>query len=158
MCYFSLIYRTFGKCHWETFHLDPLHYYSLPGLSWDTMLKYTKIELDLITGTDMYQMVEKGGNSNISHMYAASNHPNMTTYNENEKIRTLTYQDANALYSWAMSQLLPTRNFKWVSPDEVDILKVPKDGSTGYILEVDLEYPLTPENAQVTDDMLSPFK
>ena len=44
----------------ETFALDPLHYYSLPGLSWDAMLKYTYVKFDLITDTDMYQMVEKG--------------------------------------------------------------------------------------------------
>ena len=152
----------------ETFDLDPLHYYSLPGLSWDAMLKYTDVELDLITDVDMYQMVEKGirgGISNISHRYATANHPSMVTYNEKEKIRTLTYQDANALYSWAMSQLLPIKNFKWISTNEVDILNVPRDGRIGYILEVDLEYPeelhdkhnlypLAPEHVQIADNML----
>ena len=85
----------------DTFDLDPLHYYSLPGLSWDAMRKCTDVKLDLITDTDMYQMVEKGmcgGINNISHRYATSNHPNMDTYNEKQEIRTLTYQDANALY------------------------------------------------------------
>ena len=62
----------------------------------------------------------------------------MDTYNEN---KTLTYQDANMQYSWAMSQMLPVKGFKWVSPDEVDILNVPEDSKLGYILEVDLEYP-----------------
>ena len=32
-------------------------------------------------------------------------------------------------------------DFKWVSPDEIDILNVPKDSKLGYILEVDLKYP-----------------
>ena len=136
------------------------------------MLKFTDVELDLITDTDMYQMVEKGmrgGISNISHRYATANHPNMTTYNSKEKMRTLIYQDANALYAWAMSQLLPMKNFKWISPDKVDIMQIPKNSSKGYILEVDLEYPerlhdkhnlypLAPEHMQVTDDMLSPFQ
>ena len=64
----------------------------------------------------------------------------MDTYNENEELRTLTYQDANSLYSWAMSQMLPLRGFEWVSaPDEIDILYVPEDSKLGYILEVDLE-------------------
>ena len=38
----------------ETFGLDPIHYYSLPGLPWDVMLKYTGVQLDLITDTDMH--------------------------------------------------------------------------------------------------------
>ena len=93
----------------------------------------------------------------------------MSTCNAKEKTRTLTYQDANVLYSWAMSQLLPTKNFKWIPPTEVDILKVPEDNRIGYILEVDLEYPeelhdkhnlypLAPEYLEVVDDMLSPFQ
>ena len=94
----------------------------------------------------------------------------MDTYNENEVPRTLTYQDANSLYSWAMSQMLPLRGFEWVSaPDEIDILNVPEDSKLGYILEVDLEYPtelhdkhnlypFAPEHVEVTDDMLSLFQ
>ena len=99
------VFENFRKMLLETYGLDPIHYYSLPGLSWDAMLKYTGVELELITDSDMHQMVQKsmrGGISNICHRYAPSNHPNMDTY-ENEKPRTLTYQDVNSLYSWAMS-------------------------------------------------------
>ena len=72
--------------------------------------------------------------------------------------------------TWAVSQILPLKGFKWVpAPDEIDILNVPEDSILGYILEVDLEYPkklhekhnlypLAPEHVQVTDDMLSPFQ
>ena len=142
-------------------------------ISWDGMLKYTGVELKFITDPDMHQMVEKsmrGGIINICHRYATSNHPNMdSTYNENEEPKTLTYQDANLQYSWAMSQMLPIKGFKWVSPDEVDILNVPEDSKLGYILEVELEnpqelhdmhnrHPLAPEDVHVTDDMLSPFQ
>ena len=42
----------------ETYGLDPIHYYSSPGLSWDAMIKYTGVELELITDPDMHQMVE----------------------------------------------------------------------------------------------------
>ena len=53
------------------------------GLSWDAMLKYTGVELELITDLDMHQMVEKSmrGISNIYHQYATLNHPSMDTYN-----------------------------------------------------------------------------
>ena len=43
----------------ETCVLDPIHYYSLPGLSWDASLKYTGVELELITDPDMHQVMEK---------------------------------------------------------------------------------------------------
>ena len=150
----------------QTYGLDPIHYCSLPGLSWGAMLKYTGVELELITDPDMHQMVEKsmrGVISNISHRYATSNHPSMDLYNENEEPRTLTYQYANSLYSWEMSQMLPRRGFKWVSK-EIDV-----PDQLGYILEVDLEYPkelhdkhnlypLAPVHVQVTNDVLSPFQ
>ena len=62
----------------------------------------------------------------------------MDAYNKNEELRTLTYQDANSLYSWAMAQMVPLRGFKWVFK-EIDILNVPDQ--LGHIFEVDLEYP-----------------
>ena len=166
------IFENFRKMSMKTFDLDPLHYYSLPGLSWDSMLKYTGVQLDLITDPDMYQMIERGmrgGISNISHRFASANHPTMENYKPGEEMRTLTYQDANALYSWAMCQLLPKKNFQWISPEDVDFLNVPKDNQIGDILEVDLKnpkdlhdqhnlYPLAPEHVHVTDEMLSPFQ
>ena len=52
----------------ESYGLDPIHYYSLHGLSWDPMLKYRGVELELITDPAMHLMVEQsmhGGISNI---------------------------------------------------------------------------------------------
>ena len=43
----------------ECYGLDPCHYFSSPGLSWDATLKITKIELELISNIDMYLFVEK---------------------------------------------------------------------------------------------------
>ena len=40
--------------------LDPCHYVSTPGLSWDAMLKMTGINLELITDIDMQLFIEKG--------------------------------------------------------------------------------------------------
>ena len=50
----------------------------------------------------------------------------------------------NNLYGHAMSQYLPYSNFKWVKNiDKIEqkLMQIKKDSSTGYILEVDLEYP-----------------
>lgn len=136
------------------------------------MLKYTSVELDLITDIDMYQMVEKGmcgGISSINHRFSIANNPRMKNYDPTCRTRTLTYQDANALYSWAMCQMLPLRKFEWISPDEIDVLNITSDNIFGYILEVDLEYPqelhdkhdlypLAPEHLEISNDMLSPFQ
>ena len=49
--------------------LDPCHYFSFPGLSWDAMLKMTGIELEKIPDIDRYLFIEKvlkGGISYIS--------------------------------------------------------------------------------------------
>ena len=58
-------------------------------------------------------------------------------YDPEEGSSFLQYLDANNLYGWAMSQLLPTRGFGWV--DVSDISKLSK--SKGYLLEVDVKYP-----------------
>lgn len=113
-------------------------------------------------------MIEKGmrgGISQISQRYASANPPDKDGFKSFTK--TLIYQDANALYSWAMSQLLPMRSFKWI--DSIDVTEIPDDNPLGYILEVDLEYPrclhdahndypLAPEHLEITDNMLSPFQ
>ena len=44
----------------DCYRLDPCHYFSSPGLSWDAMLKMTKIELDLISDIGMHLFIEKG--------------------------------------------------------------------------------------------------
>ena len=49
-----------------SYKLDPLHYYTAPGLSWDALLKYTNINLKLLTDIDMHMFIEKGMCGGIS--------------------------------------------------------------------------------------------
>ena len=39
---------------------DQAHYYTTPGLSWDSTLKMTKVKLELLGNIDMHLMIEKG--------------------------------------------------------------------------------------------------
>ena len=58
----------------------------------------------------------------------------------------IIYLDMINLYGYAMSQYLPYVDFKWVKNiDKIEkkLMQIKKDSSTGYILEVDLEYPGT---------------
>ena len=54
-------------------------------------------------------------------------------------ITHLIYLDANNLYGWAMSQMLPTRNFRWLTAEEITnllIAQLDENSEDGYIFEV----------------------
>ena len=72
----------------------------------------------------------------ISKRYAKANNKYMKEYNKEEKSTFIKYLDANNLYGWAMSEALPTHDFKWM--DKKELQKWEKHPC---ILEVDLEYP-----------------
>ena len=52
------IFREFRDECISVYKLDPAHYVSLAGYSWDCALKYSDVKLQLITDIDMYQMIE----------------------------------------------------------------------------------------------------
>ena len=168
------VFENFRKTCLQYYKLDPCHYFTSPGLSWDAMLKMTNIKLELMTDIDMFQFVEKamrGGVSYIANRYGKANNKYMKEYYEKTPSKDLMYLDANNLCGWAMSQYLPTGNFKWMSKkkiDQLDLAKYKDDSKRGLILEVDLEYPqelhnlhndypIAPEKVKVTEDMLSNY-
>ena len=81
------------------------------------------------------------------------------------------YLHPNNLYDWAMSQYLPTGNFRWMTDKEINKINLGKyktDGKKGLILEVYLEYarelhslhndyPVAPEKLNVSNNMLSGY-
>ena len=54
------VFEKFINACLNHYGLDPCHYFSALGLVWDTMLKMTGIELELIDDIDMYLFIEKG--------------------------------------------------------------------------------------------------
>lgn len=70
------IFKKFREMSLLHYNLDPCYYVSSPSLSWDAMLLHTKVELDLITVVEMYQMLEngiQGGLAQCSLTYAKAN-------------------------------------------------------------------------------------
>ena len=165
------VFENFRKACQQYYELDPAHYFTTPGLSWDAMLKMTKTKLELMSDVDMFLFIEKGmrgGISYITNRYGKANNKYMKNYNPEEASKYIMYLDANNLYGWAMSQYLPTGGFKWLTEKEVDLSKFDDESEKGLILEVDLEYPeelhnlhndypLAAEKIKVTEDMLSPY-
>ena len=168
------VFENFRKTCLEYYKLDPCHYFTSPGLSWDAMLKMTDIKLELMTDIDMFQFIEKGmrgGISYIANRYGKANNKYMKSYDKKAPSKYIMYLDANNLYGWAMSQCLPTGGFRWMTEKQInniDLAKYKDDSKKGLILEVDLEYPkklhnlhndypLGPEKVKVTKDMLSKY-
>ena len=168
------VFENFRKIRLEYYKLDPCHYFTSPGLSWDAMLKMTNIKLELMTDIDMFQFIEKGlrgGISYIANRYGEANNKYMKTYDNKNTSKYIMYLDANNLYGWAMSQYLPTGGFRWMTQKQIDkanLAKYEVDSKKGLILEVDLDYPeklhdlhndypLASEKLKVTQDMLSPY-
>ena len=109
------VFENFRKTCMQYYKLDPCHYFTSPGLSWDAMLKMTNIKLELMTDIDMFQFIQKGmrgGVSYIANRYGNANNKYMKEYDEKALSKYIMYLDANNLYGWAMSQCLPTGNFK----------------------------------------------
>ena len=134
------VFENFRKIGMENYKLDPAWYYMSPGLSWDALLKITKVKLELLKDPDMVLMFEKGirgGVSMISKRYAKANNPYMDEeYDPDKPTRYIPYLDANNLYGWATSKNLPVSDFKWMNKEELyNWEDIP------CVLEVDLEYP-----------------
>ena len=94
----------------------------------------------------MFQRGIRGGITQAVHWYASANNKYMgETFDPENVSGFLQYLDANHLYGWVMSQLLPTGGFKWVNDlsrfttDEIG--RLAKDGNKGYLLEADVSYP-----------------
>ena len=135
----SDVFENFRDVCLDNYHLDPIFYYTAPGLAWDACLKITKVELELLHDYEMLMMVEKGirgGVSMISTRYGKANNPYMKDYDPDQPNKFISYLDANNLYGWAMCKPLPTKGFRWMNKEELKDWK-----SMPCILEVDLTYP-----------------
>lgn len=141
------VFENFREKCLEKYNLDPAHYMSIPGLSWDSMLKTTGIELELLTDVDMIHFLKnsiRGGISQCSHRMYTSNNRYLPNFNPNEKQSFISYLDATNLYGFSMTQQLPVGEFVWLTEGEIenfDVLSIPDESEYGYILEVDVEYP-----------------
>ena len=166
-------FEKFRKTCLNYYRLDPVHYYTTPGLAWDASLRMSKVKLELIVEKDIYNLIDtsiRGGVSMISTRHAKANNPSLPSYDPELPRRDLIYLDANNLYGHAMSQYLPTGGFRILSDEEADELELENlsdDADDGYMYEVDLhyptklhdshdDYPLAPQSLEIDNTVYSP--
>ena len=149
------VFESFRKVCLDNYGLDPAHFYTAPGLAWKACLKKTGVNLELLKDPDMLLMFERGIRGGITqsvHKWAIANNPYMgCEYDPLRPTNYLQYLDANNLYGWAMSQPLPTGEFKWVDIENleggarelkrtIDMMVRNSSRGYGYVLEVDVKY------------------
>ena len=93
------VFENFRSTCLQYYKLDPCHYVTSPGLSWDAMLKMTDIKLELMSDIDMFQFVEKGTRGGIS-------------YIANRYIEDITRwrEDMNFMFEWQEQYLTSERS------------------------------------------------
>ena len=88
------------------YKLDPYHYFSSPGLSWDAMLKMNDVKSEKITDIDMYLFIKKGlrgGISYIAKRYSIANNKYIKNHDPTKPSKFIEFLHMNNLYGWVMS-------------------------------------------------------
>ena len=115
---FTDVFEKFRQTCLNYYKLDPVHYYTTPGLAWDAALRMSEITLELITDVDIYNLIDTSIRDGVSMISTRANNPSLPTYDPELPRRDLIYLDANNLYGHAMSQYLPTGGFRVLSDEE----------------------------------------
>ncbi len=152
--------------------LDPVHFVSLPGLSFLSAFKMTGETIELLSDIEMYTFFERGIRGGMTFVNKHLVRNETITHDDTQLTQHLAYIDQNNLYGNALSKPLPHSEFCWVEDVSVFtrdfILSLDEEGEWGYTFEVDLGYPehlhhstadfpLAPESGEITQDMFSAF-
>ena len=152
--------------------LDPVHFVSLPGLSFLSAFKMTGERIDLLRDLEMYTFFERGIRGGMTFVNKHLVRKETITHNHTQLTQHLAYIDQNNLYGSSLSKPLPHSEFSWIEDLTIFtsefILNLDEKGDWGYTLEVDLGYPehlhhktadfpLAPEAGFITEDMFTDF-
>ena len=145
------IFESFRAAALSEDSLDPLNFYSIPGLSWASALKSMNQPLQLLSDHTMYNFFESAIRGGMTFI----NKHRVTSRDDGE----LLYIDVNNLYGWSLSQKLPCSDFGWILNDDVlerliyELPRMDVNSNFGFIFEVDL---ITPSELHDKLDQLPP--
>ena len=114
------------KLSMKEFKLNPLHYVSLPGYSFDCWLLSSVVTLDTLQDKQMlddFVGAKRGGICGIMG----------DRYINNSDGKSIWYKDASNLYGYAMTQKLPHKDFEFITTTTTTTLD-PRSGFLDIIL------------------------
>jgi hypothetical protein len=171
------VFNVFRKNIFEREGLEPLRYYTLPSLAYDSCLKAyydnkpkffdaaeeTKYNIEMFDDTqeDMWKFCRqhlRGGYCCAFIKHLKANNPKMKDYDPKQLLSYILYVDANSLYPFVMGKFKnPRGNYRWnktfekmtIGQAEYKIGCIEKDDKTGYIFDVDLIPTKDPEKLKM---------
>lgn len=157
------VFENFRSSMLNYYGQDPILFVSLPSFVWSSMLKMTKIQLELVSNPDIYLMIEEGVRGGVSVI--------PTRYAEavNDESAIL-YIDCVNLYGKALSDYLPYKDFRFVDVGKFDeVLSTSNVSEVGFICEVDMyvpkelhdymnDFPLAPTKTKIEAEKLSTYQ
>ena len=81
------VFEKFINTCLKHYGLDLCHYFSAPGLSWNAMLRMTKVELEKICNADMHLFIGRGMRGGISYInkrFSRANNEYCPDYDKNK--------------------------------------------------------------------------
>ena len=146
----------------KEFGLNPLHYVSLPGYSFDCWLMSSGVTLDTLQDKQMLDdfvgakregicgiMGDRYVNSKNIREPASQTAEHGEAWTKSHDRRSIWYIDANNLYGYAMMQKLPYKDFQFTTTTTTldprsgfldTILNTPDDSDHGYYIVCDIDY------------------
>ena len=135
------------KLSMKEFKLNPLHYVSLPGYSFDCWLMSSGVTLDTLQDKQMlddFVEAKRGGICGIMGDRYINGNNGETSVKPvpgwTKSHISIWYIDANNLYDYAMMQKLPYRDFERCNPSLEAIINTPNDIDHGYYVVCDIDY------------------
>ena len=141
------VFENFTSMCISDYKLDPAHYMSSPGYSWDSCMLMTKAKLDLIADPSMLDMIERSKRGGLCYVsskrYVKANNHYLPDYDDNQEENYTVYDDENSLSAWAMTQALPYKYLRFDTTSSLRaILDTPDNRPVVSIIEVDFEFPV----------------
>ena len=130
----------------KEFKLNPLHYVSLPGYSFDCWLMSSGVTLDTLQDKQMlddFVEAKRGRICGIMGDRIVNNRGTRFADGETgmkSRNRNIWYIDANNLYGYAMMQKLPYKDFQFTTTTLDTILNTPDDSDRSYYIGCDIDY------------------
>lgn len=115
--HFISVFEKFREISHMIYCLDPAHYYTLYGYTFDCILRYKKSSLKTIQDVDFLKFLERGirnGISQCSNRYSKTNNKYLSNHDPSNLLKTLLNIDLNNLYGWSICQPLSYGRFESV--------------------------------------------